>query len=189
MKFFTYLIISVWFSFTAKTQETSLGEIKKYFDNINIFESEFYHIENNEISIGNLYFNESRIRVEYTSPQNLLFVLKDKKVMYFNKDLNEVQYFNPKNTPAQILIDIFNKINFFNDFHIVKKQNYLFIQKQILIEKKIHKLQIYFETNPINLRKIKISGEISNFEFALININLNPDLDESIFSLANPLLW
>ena len=64
----------------------------------------------------------------------------------------------------------------------------MFIQKQILIEKKIHKLEIYFEINPINIRKIKISGEISNFEFALININLNPDLDESIFSLANPLL-
>ena len=110
------------------------------------------------------------------------------KAMYVNYDLREVQYFNPKNTPAQILIDIFNNINFFDDFNIKRKEQHLLIEKQILIEDQKHKLAIFFEENPITLRKIKISGEINNFEFALLNINYNPEFEKSMFSLANPLL-
>ena len=118
----------------------------------------------------------------------MLFVLKNKKVMFFNKDLMEVQYFNPKNTPAQIIIDIFNNKNFFNDFVFREMQQQLLIEKEILIEDEMHKLTVFFEISPISIRKIKIVGEINSFEFALLNIDYNPSFDKSMFSLANPLL-
>ena len=67
-------------------------------------------------------------------------------------------------------------------------QQQLLIEKEILIEDEIHKLTVFFEISPISIRKIKISGEISSFEFALLNIDYNPNFEKSIFSLANPLL-
>tara|TARA_B100001123_G_scaffold131008_1_gene152108 strand:+ start:834 stop:1403 length:570 start_codon:yes stop_codon:yes gene_type:complete len=188
MKFFFYFICLLYILSPANSEESYSKDIKNYFNGITIFKSEFYHIENSEISLGNLYFNEDRLRIEYLSPQNLLFVLKNKKVMFFNKELMEVQYFNPKNTPAQIIIDIFNNKDFFNDFNISEMPQQLLIEKEILIEDEIHKLTVFFEISPISIRKIKISGEISSFEFALLNIDYNPNFEKSIFSLANPLL-
>ncbi len=188
MKFFFYLIFFLYIFSPAHSKESYLKDIKNYFSSIAIFKSEFYHIENSEISLVNLYFNEDRLRIEYLSPQNLLFVLKNKKVMFFNKDLMEVQYFNPKNTPAQIIIDIFNNKNFFNDFVFREMQQQLLIEKEILIEDEMHKLTVFFEIRPISIRKIKIVGEINSFEFALLNIDYNPSFDKSMFSLANPLL-
>ena len=188
MKFFLYLFIFLLLTITTNAKKISLDEIKTYFDNIYSLQCQFYHIENDEISTGDLYYLNNRLRVEYTSPQNLLFVFKEKKVMFFNKELMEVQYFRPENTPAQILMNIFNKTEFFSNFDISQKQNNLLIKKSINIEEKVHDLIIYFELNPINIRKIEINGEISNLTFALLNLNFNPNLDNSLFSLANPLL-
>ena len=59
-------------------------------------------------------------------------------------------------------------------------QQQLLIEKEILIEDEIHKLTVFFEISPISIRKIKISGEISSFEFALLNIDYNPNFEKSI---------
>ena len=90
MKFFFYFICLLYILSPANSEESYSKDIKNYFNSITIFKSEFYHIENSEISVGNLYFNEDRLRIEYLSPQNLIFVLKNKKVMFFNKELMEV---------------------------------------------------------------------------------------------------
>ena len=51
-----------------------------------------------------------------------------------------------------------------------------------------HKIVIYFEEMPIKLRKLEVITANSKTSFAITNPNYNPELDEKLFSLANPLL-
>ena len=42
-------------------------------------------------------------------PSKITILLDEKKAMYLNHELEEVEYFNPKNTVGKIVFDIFNK--------------------------------------------------------------------------------
>ena len=185
---FKIFIIYIISSFPIQAEEIFIDKIKKYFINIDSFHSDFYQIENNQISSGEIYFSNNRLRIEYTSPQSLVFVMKKNNVMYFNKDLSEVQYFNPKDTPAEIFMNIFTSFDFFENSKIIRKKSYFFLEKNVFIEDEKHRIKVYFEEMPLELRKIDVSGNISNFSLSIINLNFNPSFDKSIFSLANPLL-
>ena len=82
-------------------QDEYLNNVFEYLDKINEFSSSFLQIENNDISEGLLSIKNKRLRIEYISPTKLVFVLKENKAMFFNIELQEVQYFNPQNTAGQ----------------------------------------------------------------------------------------
>ena len=93
-----------------------LKYVKNYFSGIEEFSSSFIQIQNNEISEGKLFVKNKRIRIEYNYPSNIIFVLKKNKAMYYNKDLEEVQYFNPKETAGNLLLNIFYEEDFLSNF-------------------------------------------------------------------------
>ena len=169
-------------------EEINLKKINLYLNSITEFYSTFLQIENNTISEGKFYLKNNRIRIEYSSPHNIVFVLKKNKVMFFNKDLQEVQYFNPKDTLGQFFLDLFNKDKFLFKTNITHKVGYLFLTKEIYLDEQLHTIKIYFEKNPIVLRKIEINNKLSEISFTLLNPSFNPDLQDKIFSLANPTL-
>ena len=113
----------------------NIEEISVYLNNINEFYSSFLQVENDNISEGKFYLKNNRIRIEYTSPHNIVFVLKKNKVMFFNKDLQEVEYFNPKDTLGQFFFDLFNKKKFLSKTNITHKVGYLYITKEIYLDK------------------------------------------------------
>ena len=57
-----------------------------------------------------------RIKIQYNKPSNIIFILKNDKAMYFNVDLQEVEYFNTKNSIADIFFDVFYDEEFFREF-------------------------------------------------------------------------
>ena len=108
--------------------------------------------------------------------------------MYFHTELQEVQYFNPKDTIGQIFIDLFNNDNFLSNSKMIKGKGYFIIFKEIEFENEMQEIEIYFEERPIQLRKLQIINDEGITTFAILNPNFNPNLDNKIFSLANPLL-
>ena len=164
------------------------NEIEKYLSEINDFSSSFIQYSDNSFQEGNFFLKKNRLRVEYTSPSNIILIIKENKAMYYNVDLEEVEYFNPKKTAASIFFNFFYNKEFLNDANIELKKNNLYIFQKILINKKENTVTVLFEKSPIKLRKI----EIKNFEgltsFTIINPNYNPNLDDKMFSLAHPLL-
>jgi len=187
MKYFSLLFFVTFFSFSICSKE-SIEEINVYLNKINEFYSSFLQVENDNISEGKFYLKNNRIRIEYTSPHNIVFVLKKNKAMFFNKDLQEVEYFNPKDTLGQFFFDLFNKKKFLSKTNITHKVGYLYITKEIYLDKILHTIHIYFEKNPIQLRKIEVKSELSEISFTLLNPNFNPDLEDKMFSLASPIL-
>ena len=75
------------------------SQISNYFFEINNFTSKFIQSDSDGIQEGNIYLSNKvkRIKIHYTEPSNIIFVLKDNKAMYFNVDLEEVEYFSTKN--------------------------------------------------------------------------------------------
>ena len=127
-----------------------------------------------------------RLRIEYTTPTNLVFVLKKNKAMYFNKDLNEVEYFNPKKTMADVFFKVFNDPSFFADFLIKSETNYIILEKVIGLDERQINVQLVFEDSPLVIRKININDENSKITYSIIDPNFNPNLDIKFFSMVNP---
>ena len=183
------IFIFIVFSWPIKSGENKyLKDASTYLNNLNEFSSSFLQIQNNEVSKGLIFLKGKRLRIEYTSPSNIIFVLKKNKVMYFNVELQEVQYFNPKNTIGQFFIDLFNKKNFLLNSQILSGKGYFKILKQIEFENEKHQVEIYFEEKPLELRKLQIINNDGITSFTILNPNFNPNLNNKIFSLANPLL-
>ena len=43
-----------------------------------------------------MIYSNNKIRLQYTVPTKIIFIAREKKAMYFNQDLEEVEYFNTK---------------------------------------------------------------------------------------------
>ena len=172
----------------ASKENTTLNSALNYLNNLNEFSSSFLQIQNNDISEGLIFIKGDRLRIEYTSPSNIIFILKKNKGMYFNTELQEVQYFNPKKTIGKFFIDLFNNNKFLSDSKITNKKGYFYIQNEIQLDEITYGIKIYFEEKPLQLRKLEIVNELEIINFTILNPNYNPNLNDKFFSLANPLL-
>ena len=108
--------------------------------------------------------------------------------MYFNTELQEVEYFNPKKTIGKFLIDLFNNNNFLSDSKVTNKEGYFYLSKEIQLDEITYDVKIYFETKPLQLRKLEIINGLEIITFTILNPIYNPNLNDKVFSLVNPLL-
>ena len=150
--------------------------------------SDFIQINENEIQEGRFYLKKNRLRIEYLTPSKIVFVIKKNKAMYFNMDLSEVQYFNPKKTVAEFFFNLFYKKNFLDDAEITLDKNFFSLKKNITIQDEDNLIQVFFEKSPLKLRKVELINSQGSVSFGITNINYNPNLNDKLFSLANPLL-
>ncbi len=162
--------------------------ISEYLSNNKEFSSSFIQYNDGSFQEGEIFLKKNRLRIEYSTPTKIIFVIKDSNAMYYNLDLNEVEYFNPKNTVAKIFFDFFYNNKFLEDISFNNENNSFNFVKNIKIRDEINNIKIIFEKSPIKLRKIEINNSEGLTSFTIVNANYNPDLDDKIFSLANPLL-
>ena len=184
---YIFLIINSNTCFANNLNDSDLIKALSYIYNTKEFSSQFIQTENNSLSEGFLYLKDDRIKIEYTSPSKIQIILAKNKAMYFNKDLEEVEYFRPGKTTAKIFYDIFYDEKFFLDSKILKENNFLKIQKIIFIDKVKTNISLIFETNPIVIKKINIANEDGIIDFNILNPNFNPALGKKFFSMINPL--
>ena len=166
------------------------AKISNYFFKINNFTSKFIQSDSDGIQEGNIYLSNKvkRIKIHYTNPSNIIFILKDNKAMYFNVDLEEVEYFNTKNSIADIFFNVFYEEKFFYNSKIVEKKNTIEIKKIITTNEEKKEVLIFFEKNPLIIKQIKIKEGEGYRVMTFINPNFNTSFREKFFSIANPLL-
>ena len=183
------VLFSIFYSYDSFAEEKiDKDKIFDYLENINEFSASFIQIQENDVSEGLLYIGFERLKLEYTSPSELIFILKKNRGMLYNPDLKEVQYFNTKNSAGQIFFDLFYNKNFFEDSKIISNSQEITVDKEIDFDDSKYKINILFENFPLNLRKISVDNSDTVTFFSITNHNYNPKLDKKIFSLANPLL-
>ena len=189
---YTYIIFIflILVCFLTKAEEENNNyrlKILEYLSNNKEFASSFIQYNDGSVQEGEFYLKKNRMRIEYSTPVKIVFVIKDSNAMYYNLDLKEVEYFNPKNTVAKIFFDFFYDKKFFEGIKFNIENNSFDFVKKIKIKDEINNIKIIFEKSPIKLRKIEISNSEGFTSFAIINANYNPVLDDKMFSLANPL--
>jgi len=177
--------------------EISYGDTNKQYKNLladhllNIkeFSSSFIQSNNITTETGKIFIKNERIRIEYFEPSNILLILSKNKALYYHKDLEEVEYFNPRKTVANIFFDIFYEKNFLDEAEINTEGNSVVVEKIISLDQDSYlKLIIYFEIKPVVLRKIKIINQGEVLLYSIYNHNFFPELEDKLFSMAHPLL-
>ncbi len=186
---FFYIVLFLIFSYKVESDTNIKIKTLDYLNSLQYFSASFIQNDNESLIEGRVYIGEKRVRAEYLSPSKILIILDEDKAMYYNYELEEDEFFNPKNTNAWFFYDIFRNPYFFEDSKIVLKDNEIMLEKSgVDREETKYLINVYFENSPVILRKIEV---FINSEFLSISIfdhNYNENFDESFFKLINPKL-
>ena len=185
--YYFYIVISLFISFHVKANEDIKIRILNHFNSLQNFSASFIQKDNTNLSEGKFYIGKHRVRVEYLYPTKILIVLDEDKAMYYNYELEEDEFFNPKNTNAWFFYDIFRNPHFFEKSKLLIKQNEIILEESgVNHEKTQYLIKVYFENKPIILRKIKIFINDDFLEISIFNHNYNENFDKDLFKLINP---
>jgi len=190
-KYISYfsVIIFLFLSYSVKANTNIKIKILDYLNSLQYFSASFIQNDNETISEGMVYIGEKRVRAEYLSPSKILIVLDEDKAMYYNYELEEDEFFNPKNTNAWFFYDIFRNPYFFEDSKIIMKNKEIVLEKSGFDnEETAYLINVYFENNPVILRKIEVLVNDEFLQISIFNHNYNEDFEKGFFKLINPKL-
>ena len=107
--------------------------------------------------------------------------------MYYNYELEEDEFFNPKNTNAWFFYDIFRNPVFFLDGLITEKNNELILEKRgVDNEKNDFVIKVKFEKKPLILRSMEILIADNFLKLSIYNHSYNEEFSKDFFKLINP---
>ena len=185
--FVILLFFFILFSNIAYAGTEDKDRVLDYLSSLKFFSASFVQNDGEILSEGKVYIGKKRVRAEYFSPTKILIVLGDDKAMYYNYELEEDEFFNPKNTNAWFFYEIFRNPIFFKDGLVEKKKNELIIKKNgVDYEERSYSIKVYFEKNPLILRAIEVVVEDSFLKLSIYNHNYNEEFDNDFFKLINP---
>ena len=182
-------LITIIFLFFVKTVYATddKNAVLNYLKSLKNFSASFIQNDGINLSEGRVYIGEKRVRAEYLSPTKILIVLDDDKAMYYNYDLEEDEFFNPKNTNAWFFYDIFRNPYFFEESSLKLKNNELIIEKiGVDIDEKKFVIKVYFEKNPLVLRAVEVLFDNEFLKLSIYNHTYDEEFDKNFFKLINP---
>ena len=162
-------------------------KILNHLNSLENFSASFIQNDSEDLSEGKVFIGKKRVRAEYLNPSKILIVLDEDKAMYYNYELEEDEFFDPKNTNAWFFYDIFRNPYFFEDGSISLNKNEIILKKSgFNNEDEKYLLEVYFENSPLILRKIEFF--IGNYflKISIFDHNYNADFEENFFKLINP---
>lgn len=190
MRVFIHFILftTLFFFTTSSLKAQSKEKIYNYIKSLNDFSSSFIQTENNSNSEGELFIKDARIKIIYSVPSYIEIIIAENKGMYFNRELEEVEFFNPKDSVGKVFYDIFFNQKFLNNAIFIYEKSYSIIKKKITFDSAEYEIALYFENKPLKIRRINISGNDYKINLGIYNIKLNKNLDSKFFSMINPLI-
>ena len=182
-----FIIIFLLFSPKVDSASDEKTKILSYLNELRNFSASFLQTNSENLSEGKVFVGNKRVRAEYFSPTKILIILDEDKGMYYNYELEEDEFFNPKNTNAWFFYDIFRNPLFFEDGLIETKNNELILTKNgVDIEERKFQIKVYFEKSPLVLRAVQINIDKEILKLSIYNHNYNEEFDKNLFKLINP---
>ena len=171
-------------AFASSNQEIS--NISNYISSLKNFTVSFLQKESGEFSEGEISIGDERVRVDYTSPTKILIIISNNKAMYYNYDLDEDEFFDPRDTSAWFFFEIFNNLDFFINSKISIDQNNIIIKKEGSLNDENYELTIFFENKPLTIRKIELAIGERELILSFFNHNYFANFNKNYFKLINP---
>ena len=182
LKVLSLLFLVLLFSKNVAGEELN-SKIIKYLQGLKSFSSNFVQSDGTLLEEGHIYIKDGIIRLDYTNPERTLKISNEKGV-YINHELKEEEFFSTKKNIIKIFYDIFLKNSFLSSLTPKENNNAIVFEKIIQLESSKVNLTIFFETNPLILRKIisKTEGDLITISFYAHNYNAA--FEESFFSFV-----
>ena len=182
-----FIIIFFLLSSNAFSKSADKAEIFNYLGSLMNFSASFLQSDGKNISEGKVFIGNKRVRAEYFSPTKILIILDEDKAMYYNYDLEEDEFFNPKNTNAWFFYDIFRNPLFFENSIMSERNKEIIIEKKgIDNEEKEFLIKVYLEKNPLVLRSVEVIINDETLKLSIYNHNYYQEFDKNFFKLINP---
>ncbi len=188
-KYLYRLFAAIFFLFSQNAYSNTEDkiEILKHLNALENFSASFLQNDGETLSEGRIYIGKDRVRAEYLFPTKILIILDEDKAMYYNYDLEEDEFFNPKNTNAWFFYDIFRNSIFFEDSLISEENSELILEKRgVVDEEKYFIIKIFFEKNPLVLRAVEVIIDDGFLKMSIFNHNYNEEFEKGFFKLINP---
>ncbi len=185
--FINLIILFFIISFKAHSNTEDKTKIINHLSLLKNFSASFLQSDGTNLSEGKVYIGEKRVRAEYFSPSKILIILDDDKAMYYNYELEEDEFFNPRNTQAWFFYDVFRNPDFFKDSEISEKYNEIILEKKgVGHEEENFLIRVYFEKKPLVLRGIEVVIDENSLKLSIYNHNYNQVFNKDYFKLINP---
>ncbi len=190
LRYFIFLFFFILISTKSISEEFTKKElVSNYFKSLENFSVAFIQDDGVNISEGFIAIGEKRLRVEYNSPSKILIILDKDKAMYYNYDLDEDEFFDPKNTLGWYFFEIFKGSDFFSNSEILAKKNIIQLEKTGVAEDELYNLKLYFEDNPLIIRKIELTTDETYISLAFFGHTHDKVFDKKYFKLINPIFF
>jgi len=148
----------------------------------------FIQTDGQTIEEGIIYIGKERIKVIYQSPNKITIVISQKKGMYVNHELEEVQYFNTNKSFVSVFFNILTGPNYSKNTEIQYSSDSILLKDNFSAKDKNFNIEVFYENNPIKLRKIKVKEGVDGFEIGFFDHQISHDHKDGFFSLINPLI-
>ena len=186
--FFSFLIIIFFlYSFSGLSNTINKDRILDHLNSLQFFSASFLQNDGETLSEGKVYIGKKRVRAEYSTPTKILIILDNDKAMFYNYELEEDEFFNPRNTNAWFFYDIFRNPYFFEDGKIEEKDGELILKKGgIDFENNKYLIKVYFEKSPLIFRAVEVLINEDFLRLSIFNHSYNEEFDKDFFKLINP---
>ena len=147
------------------------------------FSSSFIQSDGISIEEGIIYIKDDMIRLDYTNPQRTLKIKRDKGV-YINHELKEEQFFSTKKNIIKAFYDIFLNKNFFYSLLPKTNNKEIIFEQNTTIDSNNTHVKIFFESDPLMLRKIVAKTENDLISISFYNHTYNEFFEDGFFSFV-----
>ncbi len=147
-------------------------KVQEYIKNLNFFSSKFIQSSADSIDEGYLYIQNGKIRLDYFNPHRTIKI-GPKKGVYINHELEEEEFFSVDQNIIGVFYKIFLNYDFFSEIELKENKGEIIFEKNIMVSSKKTTLRVFFENNPLLIRKIiaKTDNEIISLSFNEHNHN------------------
>ena len=171
---------------SAHAENADLTKIENYLNNISTLEAGFVQMSSNGGSAeGKIYIEKpSKIRMEYTAPDQLLIVGNGEYIIYNDKELDQITNIEYKDIPATMILS--NKIKFdgknlkVTDFY--KDSGQTSVTVEMPDSPGVKPITLIFDNSPFRLKQWKVIDQ-QNIEvtISLFDAEQDKKLSENLF--------
>ena len=191
MKISLFFFLSIVFtSFTFGDDIHLIYEVENYLNNIKTLSTDFKQfvpLNQQGYSLGRLCVSKpGMLRFDYSHPKKLTIILRDKNIMYYDHELQEVSYIRQQN----YFFSLFSKKNIklgddIQKITLINNEIFLYINK--IINGVSTDVVMRFFNNPIALKEVRVKvNDSEEYVLYLSNTEYNINLDKKLFALHKP---
>lgn len=185
IKFSLTLVVVCFFS-PILNAEVNKSQILNYNSELKNSSALFIQSAGQNLSEGEIFFGNNRIKINYILPEKLTIVLSKKKGMYVNHSLEETEFFDTKNSYIRFFFKMIEGNEFFEKTKITK--NFIEITDSFDLDNKQYQIKTIYEKSPLKLRKFIITENKQTTEIGFFNHKKTEKLKKNFYSMIDPYL-